>query len=47
MDAQDLLGLTYFTLIFSTLAMITGACLKRRIDALAKVLEELDEKYVS
>lgn len=47
MDSQDLLGFAYFTLIFMTLGMLTGACLMRRIDSLAEAIEQAEDKYVN
>jgi hypothetical protein len=47
MDSQDLLGFAYFTIIFMTLGMLTGACLMRRIDSLAEAIEESENKYVN
>jgi hypothetical protein len=44
---EELIGFAYFTVIFMTFGMIVGACLMRRIDSLARVIEEIDEKYVS
>lgn len=47
MDDQDLIGFAIFMTIFMTFGMITGACLMRRIDALAHAIEKDDEKYVN
>ena len=46
MDSQDLIGFAYLTLIITTLGMITGACLMRRIDAIAHAIDEIDKRYV-
>ena len=43
---DEIIGLAYFTIIFTTLLMLTGACLMRRIDSLANVIEEIDKKYI-
>jgi hypothetical protein len=43
---DELIGLAYFTVIFVTLGMITGACLMRRLDSLAHAIEEADKKYI-
>ena len=42
---QELIGFAIFTITFITLGMLTGACLMRRIDALAYALEAADKKY--
>jgi len=42
---QELIGFAIFTLTFLTLGMLTGACLMRRIDSLARAIEEADKKY--
>jgi hypothetical protein len=42
---QELVGFAIFMTAFITLGMITGACLMRRIDSLARALEEADKKY--
>ena len=47
MDNQDLIGFAYFTVIFMTLGMITGACLMRALDAMARAIEEDEERYVN
>jgi len=47
MKDEDIIGLAYFTVIFMTLAMITGACLMKRIDSLAHAIEKADERYVN
>jgi hypothetical protein len=41
----ELIGFAIFTLTFLTLGMLTGACLMRRIDSLARAIEEADKKY--
>jgi hypothetical protein len=43
---DEIIGLAYFTVIFLTLGMITGACLMRRIDALAHAIDAADKKYI-
>jgi len=44
---EELIGFAYFTVIFLTLGMITGACLMRRIDDLAHAIDEADKKYIN
>jgi len=46
MYKEEIIGFVYFTVIFLTLGMITGACLMRRIDSLAHAIEEADKKYI-
>lgn len=41
MDSQDVVGFVYLTLIVTTLAMITGSCLMRRIDAIAHAIDKI------
>jgi len=43
---EDLIGLAYFTVIFMTMGMIAGACLVRRLDALARAIDDADKKYI-
>ena len=43
---DEIIGLAYFTIIFTTLLMLTGACLMRRIDSLAHAIDEADKKYI-
>ena len=47
MYEEELIGFAYFTVIFLTLGMITGACLMCRIDSLAHAIEEADKKYIN
>ena len=46
MYEEEIIGFAYFTVIFLTLGMLTGACLMRRIDALAHAIDEVDKKYI-
>jgi len=46
MYEEQIIGFAYFTVIFTTLLMLTGACLMRRIDSLANTIEEIDKKYI-
>jgi hypothetical protein len=43
---EDLIGLAYLTVIFTTFGLITGACLMRRLDALARAIDDADKKYI-
>jgi len=43
---DEIIGLVYFTVIFTTLFMLTGACLMKRLDSLAHAIEEADKKYI-
>jgi len=45
MYEEELTGFAIFMTSFMALGMITGACLMRRIDALAYALEAADKKY--
>lgn len=47
MATEDYIGFAYFTVIFMTFGMITGACLMRALDAMARAIEKDDEKYVN
>jgi len=42
---NELIGFAIFMIAFTTLGMLTSACLMRRIDSLAHALEEADKKY--
>jgi hypothetical protein len=44
---DDLLGFAYFTVIFMTFGLITGACLMRRLDSLARAFDDADKKFVN
>jgi len=44
---EDLIGLAYFTVIFMTMGMIAGACLMRRLDSLARAIDDHAEKFVN
>lgn len=42
---NELIGFAYFMTVFMAFGFVTGACLMRRIDALAHALENADKKY--
>ena len=44
---EDLIGFAYFTVIFMTFGMITGACLMRALDSLARAIDDHAEKFVN
>jgi hypothetical protein len=43
---EDLIGFAYFTVIFMTFGLITGACLMRRLDSLSRAIDEHAEKFI-
>ena len=47
LQMEDLIGFAYFTVIFMTFGLLTGACLMRRIDALARAIDEHAEKFIN
>jgi hypothetical protein len=46
MYEEQIIGFAYFTVIFTTLLMLTGACLMKRLDALGNAIAEADKKYI-
>jgi hypothetical protein len=44
---DELLGFAYFTVIFMTFGMITGACLMRALDSLARAIDDHAERFVN
>jgi len=46
MYEEEIIGFAFFTVIFTTLLMLTGACLMKRLDSLAHAIDEADKKYI-
>jgi hypothetical protein len=46
MYEEQIIGFAFFSVIFTTLLMLTGACLMKRLDSLAHAIDEADKKYI-